>query len=240
MAWSMPTGGGARRPARPPPAGRSDRTGARSINGAASQVHKRPRWRAAIGFARVSALQYREPPLLGYGFVVGLGSLLSQRVFSKDRTAAGGSPYAPPSPRALVDRRDLRAARVSAPRSPSPTRSTTSRRKQPRSKHRSTENGRKLDALNEKINDATIALEAANEAIAQADAVSPPRRPRRPSSAPMSPRRAADVYMSGGAARTALRSSTRPRRRDLSSSQKYSQRRGSARQAPAHRSAALT
>src|SRR5436190_20430101 len=65
-----------------------------------------------------------------------------------------------------------------------------------------TENGRKLDALNEKINDATVALDAANEAIAQADAGVAAAQAKTSEIRAVVAARAADIYMSGGAARS--------------------------------------
>ena len=83
------------------------------------------------------------------------------------------------------------------------------------------ENGRKLDALNEKINDATVALEAANEAIAQADAGVAAAQAKTSEIRAIVASRAADVYMSGGAARSTASQFDTTKARDLTTRQTY-------------------
>ena len=141
---------------------------------------------------------------------------LAARIARRVRCAHPGS--APAS-----DRRDQRQA---AP-------------KPPRSRRRYAENGRKLDALNEKINDAQVVLDAANQAIVQADAdvaAAQAKTDGDPCRGRVAP---ADIYMS--AARRAVAAlgarhdeGTRPH-----VAAEVHRRRRSARQAPARRSAAL-
>ena len=60
------------------------------------------------------------------------------------------------------------------------------------------DNGRKLDALNEKINDAQVALDAANDAIVAADADVAAAQAKTAEIRAAVAARAADIYMSGG------------------------------------------
>jgi peptidoglycan DL-endopeptidase CwlO len=83
-----------------------------------------------------------------------------------------------------------------------------------------TDNGRRIDALNEKINSAQIALDAANDAITLADAQVAAATAKTKDLRDQLARRAANVYMqsgsSGGVAELDAKSAT-----DLNSRQKY-------------------
>jgi cell wall-associated NlpC family hydrolase len=83
------------------------------------------------------------------------------------------------------------------------------------------ENGRKLDALNEKINDAQIVLDAANNAITEADAGVVAAQAKTAAIRALIAARAADIYMSGGSERGGISQLDTTSAQDLTTRQKY-------------------
>lgn len=83
------------------------------------------------------------------------------------------------------------------------------------------ENGRKLDALNEKINDAQIVLDAANNAITEADAGVVAAQAKTAAIRAAVAARAADIYMSGGSDRGGISQLDTTSAQDLTTRQKY-------------------
>ena len=84
------------------------------------------------------------------------------------------------------------------------------------------DNGRKLDALNEKINDGLVALDAANNAITAADAEVVAAQAKTAEIRAAVASRAADIYMSGGGSTGAgVSQFDTTKAQDLTTRQKY-------------------
>lgn len=83
------------------------------------------------------------------------------------------------------------------------------------------ENGRKLDALNEKINGAQIALNAANDAISAADAGVVAAQAKTAEIRAAVAARAAGIYMSGGSEQGGISQLDTTKAQDLTTRQKY-------------------